>query len=88
MKDESEMMLERVGRSCRVPREELCSKVPGQEVSVAHEENAGCTLLWDNMSLSITSSRGLRKNTCGGSDVNLCFVSYGATLSRYGQKQL
>jgi hypothetical protein len=88
MKVESEMMLERVGRFCCVPREELCSKVPGQEVSVAHEENAGYTLFWDNMGLSITSSRGLRKITYGGSDVNLCFVSYGATLSRYGQKQL
>jgi hypothetical protein len=82
------MMLERVERSCRVPRKELCSRVPGQEVSVAHEENAGCTLFWDNMALSITSSRGLHKITYGGSDVNLCFVSYGATLSRYGQKQL
>jgi hypothetical protein len=55
---------------------------------VAHEENAGYTLFRDNMSLSITSSRGLRKITCGGSDVNLGFISYGATLSRYGQKQL
>jgi hypothetical protein len=31
MKVESEMMLERVGRSCRVPREELCCKVRGKK---------------------------------------------------------
>jgi hypothetical protein len=87
MMAESEMIRERAERSCRMPREELRSKVRGQEVSVAHEENAGYTLFRAPIGRSIMSAKGQRKIRNGGMVADLCVVNHNATLSRRRQKQ-
>jgi hypothetical protein len=66
----------------------LCTQAQGQEISVAHEENAGYTVFGTSIGWSIMSVKGQRgKIRYGSVAVDPRFLGQSVTLSRPRQKQ-